>query len=86
MNGNRVYEQEYNYVGDFKDGIAVVHKDGKATHINNHGKLVHNKWYKKLNVFHKGFAIAEDKHGWFHIDINGNPVYRQRFKNGRSIL
>lgn len=59
LNGNRVYEQEYNYVGDFKDGIAVVHKDGKATHINNHGKLVHNKWYKNLMFFIKGILLQK---------------------------
>ncbi|MDR0798543.1 MAG: hypothetical protein LBN18_02115 [Dysgonamonadaceae bacterium] len=35
----------------------------------------------KLGMFckHKNFATAKDKDGWFHIDKNGNEVYRERY-------
>ena len=32
-----------------------------------------------LGVFHKNFATAKDKDGWFHIDKNGKELYSKRF-------
>ena len=76
-----VYEKTYVYAGDFKDDIAVVReKEGKCTHIYQDGELVHGKRYLDLGVYHKGFALARDKHGWFHINPRGWMVYPTRFK------
>ena len=30
--------------------------------------------------FHKGYANAEDDHGWFHINIKGEQIYNLRYK------
>jgi hypothetical protein len=32
-----------------------------------------------LGIFHKNIATAKDKNGWFHIDKNGNEVYKNRY-------
>jgi len=79
--GNSLYREKYKYVGDFKDGIAVVcNKEGFSTHINESGKYIHNQWFLGLDVYHKGFARAKDHRGWFHVDLNGNPLYQERYK------
>ncbi|MEJ2277785.1 MAG: methyltransferase [Candidatus Lokiarchaeota archaeon] len=79
--GNCAYQQKYNYVGDFKYGIAVVYtKEGFARHINRNGDFIHNNKFSELGVFHKGYAIARDTKGYFHIDKEGNPIYKERYK------
>ena len=43
-------------------------------------------------VFHKGFATAKDKYGWFHIGKDGEAIYSERyliiepFYNGFSLV
>ena len=34
-----------------------------------------------LDVFHKNFARARDGQGWHHIDIHGQPLYQDRYRN-----
>lgn len=78
--GNPLYSEKYLYAGDFKDGFAVVCNDqGDHTHINLKGAYLHHKWFKQLDIFHKGIARARDAQGWFHIDRKGNPLYENRF-------
>lgn len=79
-NGDRLYKENYSYVGDFKDGIAVVYNnDAQSTHIDREGNYVHQYWYSQLDVFHKGLARAKDEKGWCHINLQGKPVYNERF-------
>jgi hypothetical protein len=78
--GNPLYSEKYLYAGDFKDGFAVIcNHQGHHTHINLKGEYLHNKWFKQLDIFHKGIARARDAQGWFHIDRKGNPLYEKRF-------
>lgn len=78
--GAMAYAERFRYVGDFRDGIAVVQgEDGRSTHIDRNGGRVHGRWFLDLDVFHKGFARARDDDGWMHIDIAGNPRYTRRF-------
>ncbi len=45
-----------------------------------------------MGIFHKSYATAKDKKGWFHIDKNGNSIYNERylmiepFYNGFSLI
>lgn len=79
--GKKIYDQNYTYVGDFKYGIAVVmNKSGKSTHITEDGDLLHAVFFDELNIFHKGYAIAKDEDGFFHINKNGKGLYCQRYK------
>lgn len=80
LNGNRIYIDNYLYCGDFKDGIACV-KTGEEfyRHIDTKGNFINDKAYLDLGVFHKNYAIARDKNGWYHIDKSGKEIYAQRF-------
>ena len=75
-----VYQERWRYVGDYRDGIAVVQAgDGQSTHIDADGQQVHGQWFIDLDVFHKGFARARDEAGWTHVNRVGVPAYSRRF-------
>ena len=81
-NGSPAYGERYRYAGDFRDGHAVVQRDdGKHTHIDTSGNLLHGRWFRDLDVFHKRYARACDSNGWHHVDMTGEPLYEERFKN-----
>ena len=78
--GIPAYEARWRYAGDFRDGIGVVQSsDGRSTHVDIHGEIVHGEWFLDLDVFHKGFARARDEDGWTHVDTDGRPAYTRRF-------
>jgi hypothetical protein len=80
LQGNRIYTDNYIYAGDYKDGIACVKsQDGFYRHIDKNGKFINKKSFLDLGIFHKNFATAKDKNGWFHIDRQGNEVYKNRY-------
>ena len=80
LNGHRIYADNYIYAGDYKDGIACVKsQDGFCRHIDTKGKFINDKLFLDLGIFHKQFATAKDKNGWFHIDLNGNELYKERY-------
>lgn len=91
--GNRIYSKEYTYVGDYKDGIACVRLySGFFMHINLQGDYINNKQFIDLGVFHKNFATARESKGWFHINKEGEALYKDRylliepFYNGYAIV
>ena len=80
LNGNRIYKDNYIYAGDYKDGIACVKlQNGFYKHIDNNGNFINDKLFLDLGIFHKNFATAKDKQGWFHIDKQGKEIYKERY-------
>ena len=80
--GVRAYPTSYLYAGDYKDGIACVKlKDESYRHINMEGNFTNNKSFLDLGVFHKSIATAKDDRGWFHINLQGCPLYMERYLN-----
>ena len=78
--GGRLYPDNYCYAGDFRDGIACVKcKDGFWRHINSHGGFINNASFLDIGVFHKNIATARDEDGWFHCNMKGIPLYRERY-------
>jgi hypothetical protein len=78
--GERIYSKNYLYAGDFKDGIAGVKLQNEVfKHIDKSVKFINNKEFLDLGVFHKNYATAKDKDGWFHIDKVGNAIYLERY-------
>ena len=80
--GTPAYSERHRYTGDFKDGYAVVQRDdGGHSHIDQTGALSHGRWFLDLDVFHKNLARARDEQGWHHVDIKGQPLYQDRYRN-----
>lgn len=80
LDGEKVYSNSFIFCGDFKDGYASVKQsNGLFRHISPDGRFLNDKEYLDLGVFHKNFATAKDKDGWFHISKTGNELYQQRY-------
>jgi len=47
--------------------------------IGREGEWLHARWFRDLDVYHKGFASARDGGGWMHIEGAGEPAYARRF-------
>lgn len=78
--GNPIYTKKYAYVGDYRYGIAVItNADGLCAHIDFQGQLLHEKCFLDLDVYHKGYAIAKDEKGYFHINKAGEAIYNERY-------
>ncbi|MCA9711336.1 MAG: methyltransferase, partial [Myxococcales bacterium] len=78
--GRPEYDERWRYAGDYRHGIAVVQgDDGRSTHIDREGRLLHERWFVDLDVFHKGLARARDQGGWTHVGSDGRPAYERRF-------
>lgn len=78
--GEPAYLSRWRYAGDFRDDIAAVQReDGLSSHIHPDGRLLHDRWFLDLDVFHKGAARARDERGWTHVDHEGTPLYDRRF-------
>lgn len=78
--GRPAYPERYSYAGDFKYGIAViVAGNNRATHIGKQGQFIHGTWYRECDIFHKGYAVAQDENGYLHIDKAGLPLYCERY-------
>jgi hypothetical protein len=78
--GKRLYAESWKYAGDYREGIAVVQADdGRSTHVDGRGRLVHERWFRDLDVLHKGYARARDVDGWHHVDREGQAAYERRF-------
>lgn len=70
----------WRYCGDYREGVAVVQRaDGLHGHIDLAGMPLQDRWFEDLDVFHKGFARARNKEGWYHIDRSGRAIYSARF-------
>jgi len=75
-----IYTERYAYISDYRYGIAVaVNNDGLCTHIDGKGRLLHGKYFSELDVYHKGYAIAKDEKGYFHINKSGKALYGERY-------
>ena len=70
----------WRYAGDYRDAIAVVQDtSGLSTHVDMEGVPIHGRKFLNLDVFHKGFARAQDEEGWTHVDRLGRPLSTRRF-------
>lgn len=78
LDGQAAYDGKWSYAGDYREGSAVVHREGQATHVDRTGNLLHSQWFLDLDVFHKGLARARDSDGWMHIDEQGHPKHQSR--------
>lgn len=85
------YSRRWTYAGDFREGSAVVREEtGLHHHIDLDGRDLGLGEFVDLDVFHKGFARARDRAGWFHLRRDGSAAYAQRyaaiepFYNGQS--
>ena len=63
---------QYDYVGDFFNGYAIVRINNKYNLINIQGKLVSPKqWFDNINNFYKKYARVRLNSQWNFMDTQG---------------
>lgn len=72
--GKVILKTNYDYCGDFIDGLAVVEKNGKYGFINKKGKLVVPLKYDEAHDFSDGLAEVEINNKIGFINNTGREV------------
>lgn len=51
------------------------------TGYTHHGITLYDKTYFQVLKFHEpGLAPVQDEEGWYHINVNGEPHYKKRYR------
>lgn len=79
-NNKPLYDRRYKRVMSFHNGIAPVENENESFFINEKNEKQFNMSFIKAYGFYDGLSAVKDKNGWFHIDLDGNEVYSQRYK------
>jgi len=74
VTGKYYMSLDYDQVYRFKEGIAIVKKDGKIGGIDPSGKIVIPIEFDDINEFQNGYAVAERSGYQFLINKSGKPI------------
>ena len=80
-NNNVVIPAQYDWAGEFSEGLAQVIINGKYGHIDKNGAIVVPAKYDNAGFFKNGLALVQIKGRWGYIDKTGNLVISARFDN-----
>ncbi len=84
-NGRERISAIYNSVAPFKEGLALVSKNGKYGYINKNGEIVVDLIYSNGNDFEQGRAIVERFDRYGIIDRTGTVIIQPEFEDLGSI-
>ena len=70
-NGNEIHPMIFDNVGEFREGIAIVIKDGKWGCIDESGKELFYTDYDKIEPFYNGFARVYKEYKEVTYILNG---------------
>lgn len=73
----KTVKEKYDYIGEFKNGLAVVKLEGKYGYINEDYELVIDNVYDEAEVFDAGHACVKKSGQPLIIDEDGERVLRQ---------
>lgn len=82
LNAEEIYQREmllktvedYETVGDYYNGLALVKKDNKYGYVDRNGEEIIPVQYDTANDFIKKYAKVEKDEKWGYIDVNGNII------------
>ena len=83
--GERLYQQTFDWVGPFSEGLAPVRKNGREFHIRMDGSHAYEATYDAVGPFNVGYAPAVQDGNWFHIKTDGTRAYARNFKLVTSV-
>lgn len=80
-NGDTLVPFIYDYIGDLKDGRAIVERGGEFNYIDREGKVILTNWienyseFRQLAEFKEGYAKVKLGDSYNLIDTNGRKLY-----------
>ena len=79
--GDVVIPFKYDWVSDFREGLAVVELNGKLGYINKSGKEIVPPKYDEAKFFHEGLAPVKLNGKWGYINKSGKEVVPPKYDN-----
>ena len=79
ITGKVVIPFEFEYAGNFNDGMAKVFKNDKYGYIDTTGKLVISYQFDDVYGFTEGLAAVKKDGKWKYIDKTGNIAIQNEF-------
>ena len=79
-----IYRLKFDWVGDFKDGFAIVALNDKYNFINTKGQLLSQQWFDGVDAFNEGFAIVWLNGKYNFINTEGRLMSQQWFDSMRN--
>ena len=86
------YPKWFDFIGNFKEGFAIVRLNGKRSFINTKGELIGdgNLWFDSVSRFDEGVARVELNNKYSFINTNGELIgdgnlwfdFAKEFNNG----
>jgi hypothetical protein len=74
--GNNIIAPQFNKVGHFQEGLAVVEiKPGHLAYIDRQGKIHLDENYEKAGQFKDGLAIVANAQGTYVINKSGKHLF-----------
>lgn len=80
-NGEEVIEAQYEWAGDFADGIAPVAKNGRYFFINEAGEKLDNETYSRLSGFREDLCWVKKGNKGGFINRNNEVVIPFEYSN-----
>lgn len=84
INGKPLYSERYDKVLSYHNGIAPVYSsinnEKVSFFINKKGERLYNRIFLKTFGFYDNIACVMDKTGYYHINIDGVDLYKERYK------
>jgi len=77
--GDIVINAQFEAVGSFNDGYAIIIQNGKRGFINKEGKIVINPQFEHVTIFSEGKAAFFDGKQWGYIDTKGTYIINPQF-------
>ena len=77
---------EFDCARDFKEGFALVKKDGKWGYINTKGEQIIECKFDDARDFSEGFAAVKKDGKWGYINTKGYPAFFDKSKNEIEVV
>ena len=74
-----LYKTRYKRVMSFHNGIAPVETESESFFIDMNNRQLFNRTFIKAYGFYEKLSAVKDKDGWFHIKIDGDDLYKNRY-------
>ena len=73
------FRLKFDWVGDFKEGFAVVGLNDKCNFINTEGQFLSQQWFDGVDAFNEGFAVVGLNDKCNFINTEGQLLSQQWF-------
>jgi len=79
VNGSSIINPNYEYAGQFNNGLAVVIKDGVYGYINKDGQQLIDYKFEEAMDFDQGRAIVIENEKYGMIDVSGAYILKPEY-------